>query len=93
MVEPLQFCIDHLYFQHPENTEIKCSYVLLAPREEARRERDCQAGEAHSVGESAGRTLPGEAPEVAGPEDHFFIKYHLFFYLIISPLPEEGRGC
>ena len=32
-----------------------------------------------SVGESAGRTLPGEAPEVAGPENHFFIKYHLFF--------------
>ena len=21
-------CIDHLYFQHPENTEIQCSYVL-----------------------------------------------------------------
>ena len=21
-------CIDHLYFQHPENTEISCSYAL-----------------------------------------------------------------
>ena len=57
----------------------KISSSPLAPREEARRERDCQAGEAHSVGESAGRTLPGEAPEVAGPEGQFSIKYHLFF--------------
>ena len=51
----------------------KISSSPLAPREEAQRERDCQAGEARSVGGSAGRMLPGEAPEVAGPENHFSI--------------------
>ena len=25
---PLQFCIDHLYFQHLENREMKCTYEL-----------------------------------------------------------------